>query len=232
MMDEQEEDEEENALGISSMAKQMGETVSRQIAQKCLKVLLCLLVDNFTNQLHVADHFPILLAQVKMQRLAVMCVEEMLKENLAILQTKVRQREIDIFVDLLHESEMSVTFLKLIKSACSCPMGVDATQRMVVNALFASLPIPSHHHHHLFQQQQQQQQSPPINTTTTTTIGNKQNGDNLIAIMNNRISSIMLPPNNNNNNNMLMKQQHPHHQQQTMNNNFIMKSLVINIIAN
>lgn len=70
------------------------------------------------------------------QELAVRCVQEMLRDNLQMLQTKVRQREIDIFVKLLVEAEMSVTFLRLLQSTCSCPMGVDSTQRMVTFALF------------------------------------------------------------------------------------------------
>lgn len=136
---EDEDDEERQGNGVVSKDKDL--SPSKQLAQKCLKVVLCLLIDNMTNQLHCADRFPILLSQVRDQRLAVLCVEEMLKENRAILQTKVREREINLFVDLLKNSEMSVTFLRLLKSTCSCPMGVDATQRMVTQALFEPIII-------------------------------------------------------------------------------------------
>ena len=137
--EEEEEDEvEEDKKKVGHNESQL--TVSQTIAQKCLKVLLHILMDNAANQLYVADRFPELLAKVKEHRLAVLCVQEMLKENLMILQTKVRQREIDIFVGLLAQSEMSVTFLRLLQSTASCPMGVDATQRMVAYALFAGAP--------------------------------------------------------------------------------------------
>eukprot|EP01040_Poterioochromonas_malhamensis_P021293 gene21293-25656_t len=134
--DADEDDEEADGRRSLIINRDRDVSVSKQLAQKCLKVILCLLVDNMTNQLHCADRFPTLLSQVRDQRLAVLCVEEMLKENRSILQTKVREREINIFVDLLKSSEMSVTFLRLLKSTCSCPMGVDATQRMVTQALF------------------------------------------------------------------------------------------------
>lgn len=134
--DADEDDEETDGRRSIIINRDREVSVSKQLAQKCLKVILCLLVDNMTNQLHCADRFPTLLSQVRDQRLAVLCVEEMLKENRSILQTKVREREINIFVDLLKNSEMSVTFLRLLKSTCSCPMGVDATQRMVTQALF------------------------------------------------------------------------------------------------
>lgn len=62
----------------------------------------------------------------------------MLRDNLQILQTMVRQREVDIFIKLLAESEMNTTFLRLLQSTCSCPNGVDATQRMVAYSLFGS----------------------------------------------------------------------------------------------
>ena len=85
--------------------------------------------------MYIADQFPIILHQIKDQALAVTCVQEMLHDNLQMLQTKVREREIDIFLDLLEESEMNVTLLHLLRSTCSCPMGVDSTQRMVATAL-------------------------------------------------------------------------------------------------
>ncbi len=132
--DDYEEEDRELGGGPLNEAKL---TASQLIAQRVLKVLLCIIVDNLPNQLYVADRFPVLLAEVRDHRLAVLCVEEMLKLNLTILQTKVRQREIDIFVGLLAQSEMSVTFLRLLQSTTRCPMGVDATQRMVANALFS-----------------------------------------------------------------------------------------------
>lgn len=46
------------------------------------------------------------------------------------------EREIGIFLDLLEESPMNVTLLKLLRSTCSCPTGVDNTQRLVATALF------------------------------------------------------------------------------------------------
>lgn len=76
-------------------------------------------------------------------QIAVTCVEEMLRNNLQILQTMVRQREMDIFVRLLAESDMNVTLLRLIQSTCSCPMGVDATQRMVASSLFGASSLES-----------------------------------------------------------------------------------------
>jgi hypothetical protein len=50
----------------------------------------------------------------------------------------VSEREIGIFLDLLEESPMNVTLLKLLRSTCSCPTGVDNTQRMVATALFGN----------------------------------------------------------------------------------------------
>lgn len=131
------EEEEQNFLFKTNVDfSRDSSPVSQQVAQKCLKVLLCLLVNNFDTQLYVADRLPIVLNQVKDHKIAVHCVEELLKENLTVLQTKVREREIEIFVSLLARAEMSVTFLKLVQSTCSCPQGVDATQRMVTYALF------------------------------------------------------------------------------------------------
>jgi hypothetical protein len=111
-------------------------TMSQELAQSCLKLVLALVKGNHRSQMHIADRFPVILNQVRSQDYAVQCVKEMLRDNLLMLQTKVRKREIDIFVKLLVEFEMSVTFLKLLQSTCSCPMGVDNTQRMVTYALF------------------------------------------------------------------------------------------------
>lgn len=114
-------------------------SVSSEICESCLKVLLEVVRDCHPNQIVVADRFLTILSLVKSQPIAVKCIEELLRDNLQILQTKVRQREIDMFAHLLYESEMSVTYLRLLQSACSCPSGVDATQRMVALALFGHL---------------------------------------------------------------------------------------------
>lgn len=132
--DSDDDNEEEDFYGVEAVKEH--KSAGSHLAHRCLKVLLGTITNNPKNQLYVADRFPVILAQVQEHRLAVLCVEELLKENLSILQTKVRQREIDIFVELLAQYEMSVTFLRLLQSTCSCPMGVDATQRMVTHALF------------------------------------------------------------------------------------------------
>ncbi len=129
-----EENEDDDLYGVEAVKEH--KSAGHHLSHHCLKVLLNVIVNNPKNQLYVADRFPVLLSQVQEHRVAVLCVEELLKENLSILQTKVRQREIDIFVELLAQYEMSVTFLRLLQSTCSCPMGVDATQRMVTHALF------------------------------------------------------------------------------------------------
>jgi hypothetical protein len=110
-------------------------SISHDISVVCFKTLLAIIEDNHSNQMYIADKFPIILHQIKEQALAVTCVQEMLHDNLQMLQTKVREREIDIFLDLLEESEMNVTLLHLLRSTCSCPMGVDSTQRMIAKAL-------------------------------------------------------------------------------------------------
>jgi hypothetical protein len=113
-------------------------TISHDISVVCLKTLLAIIEDNHSNQMFIADKFPIILHQIKDHALAVTCVQEMLHDNLQMLQTKVREREIAIFLDLLEESEMNITLLQLLRSTCSCPMGVDSTQRMIATALLGS----------------------------------------------------------------------------------------------
>lgn len=110
-------------------------SISHDISVVCFRTLLSIIDDNHSNQMYIADKFPIILHQIRDQALAVTCVQEMLHDNLQMLQTKVREREINIFLDLLEESEMNVTLLHLLRSTCSCPMGVDSTQRMVAKAL-------------------------------------------------------------------------------------------------
>jgi hypothetical protein len=68
---------------------------------------------------------------VRDQEISVACVQEMLKDNLEMLQTKVLTRfptkyphlslskvgenEIKIFLDLLNKTEMNVTIMKLLR---------------------------------------------------------------------------------------------------------------------
>ncbi len=80
----------------------------------------------------ISDRFLTIMNHVKQQPAAVSVLEEIFSDNLHIIQTKVRQTEIDMLVNMLVTTEMSVTFIKLLQSTCTCPIGVDSTQRMVV----------------------------------------------------------------------------------------------------
>jgi hypothetical protein len=139
--DDDKDDEDEDNVdygGAAGLSTDQTKTTSYHLASRCLKVLYGMILYNPKNQLIVAENsFPILLSFVQEHSFAVKCIEELTNENLLILQTKVRQREIDIFIELLIQYEMSTTFLRLLQHTCSCPlMGVDATQRMVTHALF------------------------------------------------------------------------------------------------
>jgi hypothetical protein len=118
-------------------------SISYDICEACLKVLHEIITDNHVNQSLVADHLSLLLHLAKSHIEAVRCIQELLLDNLQILQTKVRQREINMFLQLLMESEMNVTYLRLLQNACSSPMGVDSIQRMVALALFGKPAAPS-----------------------------------------------------------------------------------------
>jgi hypothetical protein len=83
-----EREEAEDQVELDQLAHNLG-TLSRDIASACFKALLAIIYDNHSNQIFIADKFPILLNQVKDQELAVVCVQEMLRDNLQMLQTKV-----------------------------------------------------------------------------------------------------------------------------------------------
>ena len=111
-------------------------TLASEIGKVCLEVLFMAIQKNHASQMAIADCFSLLLNQVKHHREAILIVQEMLKDNLEMLQTKIRDREMNIFLDQLLGIQMNVTLLNLLRSSCTCPSGVDNTQRMVVNALF------------------------------------------------------------------------------------------------
>ena len=60
------------------------------LAKECLNVVYIAIRKNHVSQIGIADYFSLLLNQVKDQDLAVSCVQEMLKDNLQMLQTKVQ----------------------------------------------------------------------------------------------------------------------------------------------
>ena len=109
------------------------------MAEAVFKVMLPSITGNHENQMHIANCFPTILSHVTDQEIAVLCVLEMFRNNLPMLQTKVKKREIDIMVKLLVENDMSVTFLRLVRSTLSCPNGVDSTQGMVTANLLEHL---------------------------------------------------------------------------------------------
>ena len=76
-------------LSPSGRANRSSYTMSSEILTACFRVLLAIIHDNHANQMFIADKFAVLLSQVKDQELAVVCVQEMLRDNLQMLQTKV-----------------------------------------------------------------------------------------------------------------------------------------------
>jgi uncharacterized membrane protein YgcG len=124
------------AAALQAHQQSLHTTMSQELGQACFRVLLTIIRHNHANQIHVAGRFPVLLKQVRNQEMAVACVHELLNDNPVILQTKIRDVEIKSFVLLLVEFEMNVTFMKLLQNACSCPMGVDSTQRAIAKLMF------------------------------------------------------------------------------------------------
>ena len=88
------------------------------------------------NQLHISDRISVLLNHVVDQEGAVNCLQEIFRNNDDILKTKIHQQEINIFIRLLKQTPMNVSYLKLMQSTCTTPYGVDSTQRLVAMALW------------------------------------------------------------------------------------------------
>lgn len=63
--------------------------LTRSIASECFTSLLAIIERNHDNQIYIADRFHVILKQVKDEEAAVICVQEMLHNNLQMLQTKV-----------------------------------------------------------------------------------------------------------------------------------------------
>ena len=73
-----------------------------ELADALLRALALCIYNNASSQLHVSENMSILLKHVTTQEYAVYCLQELFKDNQAILQTKIRQKEIDIFINLLN----------------------------------------------------------------------------------------------------------------------------------
>jgi hypothetical protein len=116
------------------------ESLHRELSEALLKVLLRAISNHTINQLHISDRLSVLLNHIDTQEFAVNCLQELFRDNVSILQTKIRQSEINIFVRLLGQVEMNVNFLKLMQETCACPFGIDSTQRMVAMALWGNKP--------------------------------------------------------------------------------------------
>lgn len=56
-----------------------------------------------------------------------------------MLQTKIKEREIQLFIDLVRDNCMNATFLQLLEKTCCCPMGIDVTQRLISVNLFGKV---------------------------------------------------------------------------------------------
>ena len=109
------------------------------ILSKCFDLIYYCIVENPENQIYVADFLPVLLAHLNSQPLAGKCVTEMLSKNMELQETKIKAREIQIFVDKLRSSKMNAMYLNLLQACCSCEGdGVDANQAKIATMLFSN----------------------------------------------------------------------------------------------
>lgn len=112
--------------------------MGNRILEKCLFMLYYSIRDNPDNQMYVADFMTVLLSHLgKDQPRASSCVTEMLSNNMELQETKIKEKEIKIFVDKLRASKMGAMYLNLLQACCSCQgNGVDNNQCKVAEMLF------------------------------------------------------------------------------------------------
>lgn len=103
--------------GGSDQSNSAKRTLVHDFSTACFKTLLAIIRDNHSNQMSIADKFPILLNQVKDQELAVACVQEMLRDNLQMLETKVSA----VLVDELNFCRFEKGRLVFFYSFCKKP---------------------------------------------------------------------------------------------------------------
>ena len=90
------------------------------ILAKCLSLIYYCLLDNYSNQMFVADYLPDLLAHLSTQPLAGKCVTSMLGANMDLQEEKIDKDVLNIFVDKLKKTPMSRMYFNLLQSCCSC----------------------------------------------------------------------------------------------------------------
>ena len=122
---------------VRSDEEQQMVAMGQLVLGKCFNLLYYSILDNQVNQIYVADKMTILLAHLNAQPLAGNCVTEMLSKNIELQETKVGDREIQIFVDKLRSSKMNAMYLQMLQACCSCEgQGVDNNQCKVAVKLF------------------------------------------------------------------------------------------------
>lgn len=127
----------EKSTGKTSLDTSIMIRMAHTVQSLCFSVLYQAINDNPDNQMFVADHMPVLLANLNTQPLAVKCVTEMLSKNMELQETKIGTREIRIFVDKLKASRFNTMYLNLLQACCSCQGdGVDGNQCKVASMLF------------------------------------------------------------------------------------------------
>lgn len=114
--------------------------MGQKILTSCFEVVYYCIKNNAINQMYVADFMPVLLAHLGSQSFAAKCVTEMLNNNMELQETKIRKREISIFVEKLRRSQMNAMYLNLIQSCCSCMGdGVDDNQCSIAEMIFSDM---------------------------------------------------------------------------------------------
>lgn len=108
--------------------------IRKTIAKPCFWLLYLAIREDSPNQMHVADMLTTFISYVPFEPISTLCIMEMLETNMDLQESKVTDKVIDTFIELIRNSRMNSMYIHLLKAACSCGgKGVDGNQCTVVD---------------------------------------------------------------------------------------------------
>jgi hypothetical protein len=104
----------------------------KEVLSECLNLLHDLVQQNPTNQLYIADHLLIIFSHVSTDKMAAKIAQELLSSNRELQETKVGLNEITIFTEKMREVHMNSMYLHLLRTCCSCQVGLSILNFMCI----------------------------------------------------------------------------------------------------
>ena len=97
--------------------------VRQEVSRACFQLLFFSIRKSHGNQIFAARSLSVFVthsSEISCGSVAIRCIREMLHENRELQESEISEREVNVFINMIHSSPLNPLFLDLLTAVCVC----------------------------------------------------------------------------------------------------------------